>query len=86
MDPTVINAIIAGATAIVTLLANKLLAGWSEARRGKKDEAQRKALESDRLRSYARRLVEALHATRALALQRGITLGELPDFPERDEE
>ena len=85
MDPTTITLITATISAVGGVIAKGLLDRWQEARRGRMDEAQRKAAEVDKLRRYARRLVEALHATRALALQHGIPMGELPEFPERED-
>lgn len=85
MDPTTITLVTAVISAVGGVITKGLLDRWQEARRGRMDEAQRKAAEVDKFRSYARRLVEALHATRALALQHGIPMGELPDFPERED-
>lgn len=85
MTPGIITLATALISAVAGVITKGLIDRWQEARRGRMDEAQRKAAEVDKLRRYARRLVEALHATRALALQRGIPMGELPDFPERED-
>ena len=84
MDAGIITLLTALVSAVAGVITKGLIDRWQEARRGRLDEAQRKAAEVDRLRSWSRRLVEALHATRSIALQHGIPMDQLPDFPERE--
>lgn len=84
MDAGIITLLTALVSAVAGVITKGLIDRWQEARRGRLDEAQRKAAEVDRLRSWSRRLVEALHATRVVAIRAGVPEDDLPDFPERE--
>ena len=84
MTPGIITLATALISAVAGVITKGLIDRWQEARRGRLDEAQRKAVEVDRLRSWNRRLVEALHATRVVAIRAGVPEDDLPDFPERE--
>lgn len=82
MSPEVITTLIAAVMGGIGVKLVDLLVQWS---RGRMDEAQRRATEVDRLRRYIRRLVEALHATRALALRADVPMKDLPEFPAEED-
>lgn len=82
MDSSSITALASLLSAILTLILKYLFDGWIEARRGKKDEAQRMADKLRETQARKRQWIQALYTTRTAwnhyALKNGLPP---PDFP-----